>query len=151
MHFEKLSFIVQNFFINSKVLNIDIINSGLINKTYLVEHLYNDIKSGKFIIAGPCVLEDYDKSLMMAKFASEVCERYGFTYIFKASFDKANRTSVDSYRGVGIEKGREILKEINDKINIFGLYTTIQSIANLDSLGLVFYPNENKRDYSRTN
>ena len=49
MHFEKLSFIVQNFFINSKVLNIDIINSGLINKTYLVEHLCNDIKS-KFIL-----------------------------------------------------------------------------------------------------
>ena len=46
--------------------------------------LYDNIKSGKFIIAGPCVLENYDKSLMIAKFASKICEQYGFTYIFKA-------------------------------------------------------------------
>ena len=81
--------------------------------------LYDKIKSGKFIIAGPCVLEDYDTSLMIAKFANEVCQKYGFTYIFKASFDKANRTSVESYRGVGIEKGIEILKELNKEF-----YTT---------------------------
>ena len=49
MDFTKLNFITQKFFINSKVLNIDIINSGLINKTYIVEHLYNGIKS-KFIL-----------------------------------------------------------------------------------------------------
>ncbi len=84
-----------------------------------MNNLYDIIKSKRFIIAGPCVLEDYDKSIMMARFASEVCERYGFTYIFKASFDKANRTSVDSYRGTGLEKGIEILKEINGEF-----YTT---------------------------
>ena len=49
MDFKKLNFIVQKFFINSKVLNIKMINSGLINKTYIVEHLYNGIKS-KFIL-----------------------------------------------------------------------------------------------------
>ena len=78
-----------------------------------MDKLYNIIKSNRFIIAGPCVLEDYDKSLMIAKFASEVCERYGFTYIFKASFDKANRTSVDSYRGTGLERGMEIFKALS--------------------------------------
>ena len=46
------------------------------------------------------MLEDYDTSLMIAQFADAVCKKYGFTYIFKASFDKANRTSVNSYRGV---------------------------------------------------
>ena len=81
--------------------------------------LYNKIKSNKFIIAGPCVLEDYDTSLMIAQFADAVCKKYGFTYIFKASFDKANRTSVNSYRGVGLEKSKEIFKELSKKF-----YTT---------------------------
>ena len=103
--------------------------------------LYNDIKSGKFIIAGPCVLEDYDKSLMMAKFASKVCKKYGFTYIFKASFDKANRTSVDSYRGVGIEKGREILKEINkDFYTLTDIHTPSQAEKIADSVDVIQIP-----------
>ena len=75
--------------------------------------LYEKFKSGKVIIAGPCVLEDYEKSLMLANFANEICNKYGFTYVFKASFDKANRTSINSYRGTGIEKGIEIFKELN--------------------------------------
>ena len=81
--------------------------------------LYEIIKSKRFIIAGPCVLENYDKSLMLAKVASKICERYGFTYIFKGSFDKANRTSIDSFRGVGLEKGIEILSALNSEF-----YTT---------------------------
>jgi len=80
---------------------------------YLMTKLYEKIKNGKFIISGPCVLEDYDKSLMIANFASQVCKKYGFTYIFKASFDKANRTSMTSYRGPGIDKGLEIFKALS--------------------------------------
>lgn len=103
--------------------------------------LYDIIKSKKFIIAGPCVLEDYDKSLMMAKFASEVCEKYGFTYIFKASFDKANRTSIDSYRGVGIEKGREILKEINkDFYTLTDIHIPSQAEKIADSVDVIQIP-----------
>tara|TARA_Y100000816_G_C26108368_1_gene590165 strand:- start:5738 stop:6529 length:792 start_codon:yes stop_codon:yes gene_type:complete len=103
--------------------------------------LYNNIKSRKFIIAGPCVLEDYDKSLMMAKFASKVCDKYGFTYIFKASFDKANRTSVDSYRGVGIEKGREILKEINkDFYTLTDIHTPSHADIISDSVDIIQIP-----------
>ena len=75
--------------------------------------LYEKIKNGKFIISGPCVLEDYDKSLMIANFASQVCKKYGFTYIFKASFDKANRTSMTAYRGPGIDRGLEIFKALS--------------------------------------
>ena len=82
-----------------------------------MDDLYEKIKKDHVIIAGPCVLEDYEKSLMIANFANEVCKKYGFTYIFKASFDKANRTSVNSYRGVGIEKGIEIFKELSKKFN----------------------------------
>tara|TARA_R100000008_G_C3548043_1_gene148686 strand:- start:90 stop:887 length:798 start_codon:yes stop_codon:yes gene_type:complete len=80
-----------------------------------LDNLYDIIKSEKFVIAGPCVLEDYDKSLMIAEFANEVCKKYGFTYIFKASFDKANRTSVNSYRGTGLEKGMEIFKALSSE------------------------------------
>tara|TARA_Y100000356_G_C11183648_1_gene248229 strand:+ start:55 stop:852 length:798 start_codon:yes stop_codon:yes gene_type:complete len=103
--------------------------------------LYDKIKSGKFIIAGPCVLEDYDKSLMMAKVASKICEEHGFTYIFKASFDKANRTSVDSYRGVGIEKGREILKEINkDFYTLTDIHIPSQAEKIADSVDVIQIP-----------
>ena len=106
-----------------------------------MDNLYDIIKSEKFVIAGPCVLEDYDKSLMMAKFASKVCEKYGFTYIFKASFDKANRTSVDSYRGVGIEKGREILKEINkDFYTLTDIHSPSQAEKIADSVDVIQIP-----------
>ena len=106
-----------------------------------MNNLYDIIKSKRFIVAGPCVLEDYDKSLMMAKFASKVCEKYGFTYIFKASFDKANRTSVDSYRGVGIEKGREILKEINkDFYTLTDIHTPSQAEKIADSVDVIQIP-----------
>jgi 2-dehydro-3-deoxyphosphooctonate aldolase (KDO 8-P synthase) len=77
------------------------------------KNLYQSFKDGKVIIAGPCVLEDYEKALSIAKFADDICKKFGFTYVFKASFDKANRTSGSSFRGVGIEKGIEIFKEIS--------------------------------------
>ena len=80
-----------------------------------MDNLYDIIKAKKFIIAGPCVLEDYDTSLEIANFANELCNKYGFTFIFKASFDKANRTSVNSYRGVGLEKSKEIFKALSKK------------------------------------
>lgn len=78
-----------------------------------MDNLYDKIKSNKFIIAGPCVLEDYDTSLMIAEFADALCKKYGLTFIFKASFDKANRTSINSYRGVGLEKSKEIFKALS--------------------------------------
>ena len=71
----------------------------------LADNLYKKIKGDKFLISGPCVLESYQKALQLAKFAQKLAEGFGFTYIFKASFDKANRTSVDSFRGVGLEEG----------------------------------------------
>jgi len=82
-------------------------------------NLYDKIKLGKFVIAGPCVMEDYDTCLKLATFADSICKKFGLTYIFKASFDKANRTSVDSYRGVGLEKSKEIFKALSEKF-----YTT---------------------------
>lgn len=70
------------------------------------------------IIAGPCVLEDFDTALLIAQTLKDLTSSYGFNYIFKASFDKANRTSLFSYRGPGLEKGLEMLAEIKSKVQV---------------------------------
>lgn len=80
--------------------------------------LYNKLKSNKFIMSGPCVIESLDICMEIAETCKSLTESHGFTYIFKASFDKANRTSVDSFRGLGFEKGLEILKAVKDKYNV---------------------------------
>ena len=63
----------------------------------------------EIIIAGPCVIESEDCVLKIAEEIREVSEDIGVEIIFKASFDKANRSSVDSYRGLGIDRGIDIL------------------------------------------
>ena len=68
------------------------------------------------IIAGPCQLESLEHSLMIANFMAEVCKRAGVDYIFKGSFDKANRTSISGERGLGIDKGLSILETVKKEI-----------------------------------
>lgn len=70
------------------------------------------------LIAGPCVIESKDLCLEIGITAKNICDRLGINYCFKASFDKANRTSVDSFRGPGLDKGLEILAEIKEKLNV---------------------------------
>ena len=67
-----------------------------------------------FLIAGPCVIESEEHCLKMAKEIKSICDKLQIPLIFKASFDKANRTSALSYRGVGIDKGLKILKKVKD-------------------------------------
>ena len=69
-------------------------------------------------IAGPCVIESRAMALDLARRLSMLAARLKVPYIFKASFDKANRTSVDSFRGPGIEKGLDILAEIRERFNV---------------------------------
>ena len=64
------------------------------------------------VIAGPCSLESPELGLRIAKYMKRVCEERNLLYVFKASFDKANRTSVHAWRGPGLEKGLEQLDEI---------------------------------------
>lgn len=66
------------------------------------------------LIAGPCVIESEELVMSVAKQMKEITDELGIPYVFKASFDKANRTSVDSFRGPGIEKGLEILQKVKD-------------------------------------
>jgi len=70
------------------------------------------------VIAGPCSLESYDLGIQIGETMRDVCEELGFKYIFKASFDKANRTSIKSWRGPGIEKGLEQLSKIGKTLRV---------------------------------
>lgn len=84
--------------------------------------LINDVSMGGgqplVLIAGPCVLEDLDKTRTIADSLIKTCTRLGINLIFKGSYDKANRTSVDSFRGPGIEKGLEILARIKEEFRV---------------------------------
>ena len=74
------------------------------------------VGNGKiFLIAGPCVIESEDLVMEVAKKMKEITDKLGINYIFKASFDKANRSSISSFRGPGIDKGLEILARVKEK------------------------------------
>lgn len=68
------------------------------------------------LIAGPCVIEDEAATLDLAGKIAEIAGRVGFPFIFKASFDKANRTSVNSFRGPGLEKGLAVLAQVREAV-----------------------------------
>lgn len=70
------------------------------------------------LIAGPCVLETEDMALKIAESAARLAQKYDFAYIFKGSFDKANRTSIDSYRGPGIKNGLDILRKVKFELSV---------------------------------
>ena len=70
------------------------------------------------LIGGPCVLESEEMARRVAAEMQEICRRQGLSYVFKASFDKANRTSLDSYRGPGIEEGLRILQKIRTEFQV---------------------------------
>lgn len=70
------------------------------------------------LIAGPCVIESEENVMLIARTVKDIAERLNLEYYFKASFDKANRTSIDSYRGPGIEKGLEILQKVKDRYGL---------------------------------
>ncbi len=73
---------------------------------------------GLGLIAGPCAIESRDHCLRMAEAVSAAAETCGLAYVFKASFDKANRTAVDSARGPGIEAGLKILAEVRSEVGV---------------------------------
>ncbi len=70
------------------------------------------------LIGGPCVIESEDFTLKMAEEIRKVCDRLDISFIFKSSFDKANRTSINSFRGHSLERGLNILQKVKDKIGV---------------------------------
>ena len=73
---------------------------------------------GLFLIAGPCVIENRARTVALARRIAAVAERLGLPFIFKASFDKANRTSVRSFRGPGLRAGLDILREVKETAGV---------------------------------
>ncbi|MBM7622932.1 3-deoxy-8-phosphooctulonate synthase [Sporohalobacter salinus] len=84
--------------------------------------LNEEIKFGNqrpfVLLAGPCAIESEERSLKVAKRVKEITERLGIPYVFKSSYDKANRSSINSYRGPGIEEGLRILEKVKDDFNL---------------------------------
>ncbi len=70
------------------------------------------------VVAGPCSLESLELGLQIGRTVRDICRELGLNYVFKASFDKANRTSIHSYRGPGMEKGLEILAAIREDLKV---------------------------------
>jgi len=71
-----------------------------------------------FFIAGPCVIEDEATTLEVACFVKQLSDELSIPAIFKTSYDKANRTSLESFRGPGIEEGLEIIRKVKDQTGL---------------------------------
>ncbi len=82
------------------------------------------------LIAGPCVIENREDCMAIADKMVKLAKKQNIPYVFKASYDKANRTSIHSYRGPGISKGLEILAEIKEKYNV-PVLTDVHSVEEI--------------------
>lgn len=71
-----------------------------------------------FLLAGPCVIESMQLAIDTSGKLKEICEKLNIPFIFKSSYDKANRTSIDSFRGLGMERGLEILQAVKDQVGV---------------------------------
>jgi 2-dehydro-3-deoxyphosphooctonate aldolase (KDO 8-P synthase) len=95
-----------------------------------------DVRIGSgnlFLIAGPCVIESEEHAIRMAEIIKGVARALGFPFIFKASYDKANRTSIRSFRGPGIKEGLRILKKIKNDLNI-PVLTDVHDVADIGAV-----------------
>ncbi len=89
-----------------------------------------------FLIAGPCVIESADLCLEVAACAQGIADGLGVPYIFKASYDKANRTSVDSFRGPLLEEGLAILARVREEVGV-PVLSDVHTVAEAETAGEV--------------
>ncbi len=82
------------------------------------EQLYAKLNNNKFILSGPCVIESESMIMHLAEEIKKTAEDLGLLYVFKASFDKANRTSIESYRGPGLDEGLRILEKVKKEFEL---------------------------------
>jgi 2-dehydro-3-deoxyphosphooctonate aldolase (KDO 8-P synthase) len=86
--------------------------------SYRIGGLKIGLDGPMFVVAGPCVIESQDVCVDIAERLAEISQKTGIGVIFKASFDKANRTSISSFRGLGLEKGLDILAAVRMKTDL---------------------------------
>lgn len=95
------------------------------------------------IIAGPCLVEDFDATAAMAEDLAEICDRLSVPFVFKASYDKANRTSVDSERGPGWQRGLEVLARVREEMEVpvvSDVHETLQVPLAMQALDMLQIP-----------
>lgn len=88
------------------------------------------------LIAGPCVIETEDLTFEICEELKNICEETKIPFIFKASYDKANRSSIDSFRGPGLEKGIEILKRIKEKYRV-PVLTDVHCVTHVEKVAKI--------------
>jgi 2-dehydro-3-deoxyphosphooctonate aldolase (KDO 8-P synthase) len=88
------------------------------------------------VIAGPCVIESPEHTLMMARECRERAHAAGLDFVFKASFDKANRSSIKSFRGLGMEPGLEVLQRVREEIDV-PVLTDVHDVSQVEQVAEV--------------
>jgi 2-dehydro-3-deoxyphosphooctonate aldolase (KDO 8-P synthase) len=88
------------------------------------------------VIAGPCVIESPEHTLMMARECRDRAQAAGLDFVFKASFDKANRSSIKSFRGLGMEPGLEVLQRVREEIDV-PVLTDIHDVSQVEQVAAV--------------
>jgi 2-dehydro-3-deoxyphosphooctonate aldolase (KDO 8-P synthase) len=86
--------------------------------TYGIPGFDIDLSRDLFLIAGPCVIESREHAFFMASELTKITSAHGVPFVFKASYDKANRTSIKSFRGPGMDEGLNILYDIREKLHV---------------------------------
>ncbi len=91
---------------------------------------------GHFLIAGPCVIESEQLALDTAHRIAEIARAIGLPYIFKSSYDKANRSSIGSFRGPGLQEGLEVLRKVREEVGV-PVLTDVHSVEEATQAGEV--------------
>jgi 2-dehydro-3-deoxyphosphooctonate aldolase (KDO 8-P synthase) len=104
--------------------------------SYAIPEFGLDLQKDFFLIAGPCVIESREHALFMARELQKVTSECGVAFIFKASFDKANRSSVHSFRGMGMTDGLKILGEVRKTVGV-PVLTDIHETFQAEAVGHV--------------
>ena len=88
------------------------------------------------LIAGPCVIEDQTTTLAITRQLKGMADELGAALVFKGSFDKTNRTSIDSYRGPGLEEGLRILQKVKDELGL-PVLSDVHEVAQVEAAARV--------------
>ena len=88
------------------------------------------------VIAGPCVVESAEHTLMMARECAARAKEAGLDFVFKSSFDKANRSSIKSYRGLGMDQGLEVLQQVKTEVGV-PVLTDVHDVSQVDRVAEV--------------
>ncbi len=117
-------------------MHIDTFSAPLRTNEVNVENINIGNANPIVFIAGPCVIESEELTLKIAKELKEITTRNQIPFIFKASFDKANRSSIGNFRGIGIERGLAVLAEIRFKFDV-PVITDIHEVAQVEQVAEV--------------